>query len=69
MFKSFFPNPKLFFLSLLGFFIIVCGLWYGYKQELAQLVGLDIEQEKPEIGLGHFFTDSFLLLLRQDVLD
>ena len=61
MFKSFFPNPKLFFLSLLGFFIIVCGLWYGYKQELAQLVGLDIEQEKPEIGLGHFFTDSFLL--------
>lgn len=61
MFKSFFPNPKLFFLSLLIFVGIACGIWYGFNEQLASLVGLDINETQPVIGLGHFITNSFLL--------
>lgn len=60
MFKSFFPNPKLFFLSLLIFVGIACGIWYGFNEQLANLVGLDISETQPVIGLGHFVTNSFL---------
>jgi peptide/bleomycin uptake transporter len=61
MFKSFFPNPKYFFLSLVIFASIACGIWYGYNQQIAELFGLSITDEKPVIGLGHFTTASFLL--------
>ncbi|OUS40345.1 peptide transporter [Oleispira antarctica] len=61
MFKSFFPNPKLFFLSVLLFSGVACAIWYGFNQQMAELVGLDLSDTKPVIGLGHFVTDSFLL--------
>ncbi len=61
MFKSFFPNPKLFFLSVVFFSGLSSALWYGFNGEMATLVGLDITDEQPVIGLGHFVTDSFLL--------
>jgi peptide/bleomycin uptake transporter len=61
MFKSFFPNPKLFFLSVLLFSGVACAIWYGLNQQMADLVGLDISNTDPVIGLGHFVTNSFLL--------
>ncbi|OUS39439.1 peptide transporter ['Osedax' symbiont bacterium Rs2_46_30_T18] len=61
MFKSFFPSPKLFFLSLLVYAGICCSLWYGFNPEMAAFVGLNVEEAKPVIGLGFFVTDSFLL--------
>lgn len=61
MFKSFFPNPKAFFLSLLLFAAIACAIWYGFNEQMAILLGLDISNTTPAIGLGHFVTDSFLL--------
>jgi len=61
MFKSFFPNPKLFFLSVLLFAGAAAATWYGFNQQMAELVGLDLTDTKPVIGLGHFVTDSFLL--------
>ena len=61
MFKSFFPNPKYFFISFLLFAGVACGIWYGFNQQLADLVGLDISETEPVIGLGHFVTNSFLL--------
>jgi len=61
MFKSFFPNPKIFFLSLIIFTATACAVWYGYNEQMALLVGLDISDTPPVIGLGHFVTDSFLL--------
>ena len=61
MFKSFFPNPKIFFLSVLIFAALTCGIWYGYNEQLAALLGLDISDAEPVIGLKHFVTDSFLL--------
>lgn len=61
MFKSFFPSPKAFFLSLLFFASIACGIWYGFSQNIADFIGLDISQKEPVIGLGHFITNQFLL--------
>ncbi len=61
MFKSFFPHPKWFFFSLLIFAGCASGLWYSFNQQIAELVGLNIADEQPVIGLGHFVTDSFLL--------
>ncbi len=61
MFKSFFPNPKLFFLSLLGYAAVCVFVWYGFNEQIGGLFGLDLIGEKPVIGLGHFTTDSFLL--------
>ena len=62
MFKSFFPNPKVFFTSLILWSIFSISLWYGFNQELGSMLGLNLEQTEPVIGLGHFTTDSFLLL-------
>lgn len=61
MFKSFFPNPKLFFLSVLLFAGGASAIWYGFNEQMANLVGLDISDTQPVIGLGHFVTNSFLL--------
>ncbi len=51
----------MFFLSVVLFSGLSCGIWYGFNDEMAALVGLDITDEQPVIGLGHFVTDSFLL--------
>ena len=60
MFKSFFPHPKWFLLSLVIFASISCGIWYGYNEQLANVLGFDISQEAPVIGLGFFITPAFL---------
>lgn len=61
MFKSFFPNPKLFFLSLLVWSSITVAIWYLFNDNLAAMIGLDLSEQEPVIGLGHFITDSFIL--------
>lgn len=61
MFKSFFPNPKLFFLSLLLYASLACGIWYGFNDQIAALVGMDVSNKEPVIGLGYFITNSFML--------
>ena len=61
MFKSFFPNPKIFFISVLMFAGLTCAVWYGYNEQMAALFGLDITEAEPVIGLKHFVTNSFLL--------
>ncbi len=61
MFKSFFPNPKIFFISVLIFSGLTCAIWYGYNEQMAALLGLDITDAEPVIGLKHFVTDSFIL--------
>ncbi|THB79577.1 MAG: peptide antibiotic transporter SbmA [Desulfobulbaceae bacterium] len=62
MFKSFFPNPRLFFPSLVLWSAIAISIWYGFSDELGGLIGLNLQQTEPVIGLGHFWTDSFILL-------
>ncbi len=61
MFKSFFPNPRLFFLSVVVYAGICSAVWYSFNEEIGAFLGLDLVTETTVIGLGHFVTDSFLL--------
>jgi|TARA_B110000971_G_scaffold27067_1_gene24339 peptide/bleomycin uptake transporter len=61
MFKSFFPNPKVFFLSVVIYAALCSAIWYGFNVQIGQFFGFDLTESKPVIGLGHFVTDSFLL--------
>lgn len=60
MFKSFFPNPRLFFLSVVGYAAVCVFIWYGFNEQIGAFLGFDLSESKPVIGLGHFLTDSFL---------
>ena len=61
MFKSFFPNPRLFFLSVVVYSGICSFIWYSYNELIGEFLGFDLAPAAPVIGLGHFITDSFLL--------
>ena len=62
MFKSFFPTPRLFFPLLLVWITFSITIWYLFKGDLGAVLTLSTTQQAPVIGIGHFFTDSFLLL-------
>jgi len=68
MFKSFFPNPRLFFPSVLVWSIISVACWFIFKQDIGDLFGLNIVDQPPVIGLGHFTTDAFLLFTSYYIL-
>ncbi len=61
MFKSFFPNPRLFFLSVLIWGAVCVAIWYNFNENLGTLLGFDLSNKEPVIGLGHFVTPDFLL--------
>jgi len=61
MFKSFFPNPRLFFTTVAIYAGLCCFVWYEWSEQIGRLIGLDLSVKEPVIGLGHFLTDSFLL--------
>ena len=61
MFKSFFPNPRIFFISVVGYAAVCSAIWYGFNEPLGAMLGLDLSKSDPVIGLGHFLTDSFVL--------
>lgn len=62
MFVSFFPRPKLFFLSVIGWTVVAVAIWYGFGEALGNLFGVPPEapDAEPVIGLGHFVTPQFL---------
>ncbi|KPB01251.1 peptide antibiotic transporter SbmA [Ahrensia marina] len=61
MFKSFFPSPKLFFLSFVIWCAVSVAAWYGGGAELGiALFGASDPEAGPTIGLGHFVTPEFL---------
>ncbi len=61
MFKSFFPNPRIFFTSVVVYSAICVFTWYGYNQQIGAFFGFDLSSSEPVIGLGYFVTDLFLL--------
>jgi len=61
MFKSFFPNPRLFFLSVIVYAGVCVAVWYGFREQAGAMLGFDLSSDRPVIGLGHFVTDEFLL--------
>lgn len=61
MFRSFFPNPKWFFISVFIWASITSLIWYSLDAEIGRFFGLNLDNSTPVIGLGHFVTDSFIL--------
>jgi peptide/bleomycin uptake transporter len=61
MFRSFFPNPKWFFISVVIWASITSIIWYSLNAEIGLFFGLNLDNSTPVIGLGHFVTDSFVL--------
>lgn len=61
MFQSFFPKPKLFFLSFVGWSAICMGIWYGFGTQISTAIGLGVAPDAaPVIGLGYFTTQDFI---------
>ena len=61
MFESFFPRPKMFFLSVVIYAGLCSFVWYSFNEHIGAVLGFDLTSSEPVIGLGHFLTDSFLL--------
>jgi peptide/bleomycin uptake transporter len=59
MFRSFFPEPKLFFISLALWGVVCITGWYTIGDTVAGWIGLGGAQE-PVIGVGKFITKPFL---------
>lgn len=62
MFKSFFPNPKWFFGSLILWFVINLALWYSGGESWGSYLGFAEGYATAElpIGISRFWTASFL---------
>lgn len=62
MFKSFFPNPKWFFLSLLLWFVINITLWYSGGSGWGTILGFAANYNETElaIGVSRFWSPAFL---------
>jgi len=62
VFKSFFPQPKLFFISFVAWSVVVTALWYSGANGWGELLGLGASppDSQPVIGIGYFITPEFL---------
>ena len=60
MFQSFFPNPRLFFSSLIVWSALLIAVWYTFGARFGEALGFDLSESETVIGLGHFITSEFL---------
>jgi len=62
VFQSFFPRPKLFLLSALGWVAVAVALWYTQGGAMGAWFGFPPTDPaaEPVLGLGHFVTPQFL---------
>lgn len=62
MFKSFFPQPKLFFLSLVVWTLVAVLLWYFGGRDFGAFVGLpaNMPEEQGFVGVSLFWSTPFL---------
>ncbi|MEX3007883.1 peptide antibiotic transporter SbmA [Hoeflea sp. TYP-13] len=61
MFKSFFPQPKLFFLSAVIWSLLSALVWYIYGTELGTALGFEFAPDDGQVvGIRYFWTQSFL---------
>jgi peptide/bleomycin uptake transporter len=64
LFRSFFPRPRLFFVSALIWSALCVGFWYGFGESLGAALGVPpaLPDAHPVIGIGWFVTPQFLWL-------
>lgn len=61
MFRSFFPDSRWFWLSVIVWTVVCCAGWFAFNVPLGTALGLNMQEAEPVIGLGHFITDPFKL--------
>ena len=62
MFESFFPRPRLFFLSATLWAMLSIAVWYILGAGIGRAIGFDVplEDQEPIVGLGYFITAEFI---------
>ncbi len=62
MFVSFFPRPKLFFLSFIAWIIVAVAFWYLVGRDLGAYFGMPpaAADAEPIVGANYFWTPEFL---------
>ncbi len=62
MFVSFFPKPKLFFLSVVGWSTFVMILWYAFARDFGANFGMPpaAADAAPIVGVHYFWSPEFL---------
>lgn len=62
MFKSFFPNPRLFFISAILWSIVSIALWYFWAENFGAVIGLPMPaaDQPPVIGVTTFIQPDFI---------
>ena len=62
MFRSFFPRPRLFLLSALGWALLTAFVWYAFGETLGAMLGFaaPLPDAPPVIGIAYFVTPQFL---------
>jgi peptide/bleomycin uptake transporter len=61
VFQSFFPKPKLFFISVILWAAVVMALWYSGAHQWGQHIGLGVATPEDEkiVGIHYFWSPSF----------
>ncbi len=62
MFISFFPRPRLFFISAIAWVTVVVATWYMFGADIGHAFGITVSPEgvEPVIGVQVFWTPEFL---------
>lgn len=61
MFKSFFPQPKPFFISAVIWSLFSALIWYTYGDAIGTALGFEFgEDDDQVVGIRYFWTQSFL---------
>ena len=62
MFQSFFPKPKIFFLSVILWTAVAMTVWYLGGHQWGQYLGLGVPSPEDEtiVGIHYFWSPSFL---------
>ena len=62
MFESFFPKPKMFFFTLVGWTAFVIALYYSFGKSFGTFIGFNFSEEGAAtvIGLRMIVISSFL---------
>jgi peptide/bleomycin uptake transporter len=60
VFVSFFPQPRLFFWSVLGWAALCIGAWYLGASEIGPLIGLPHTEGELAIGVSRFWSPDFI---------